>query len=206
MASRLGQLIGNKNAFFDVATDPSCTYLAALNYTGAVLIWKEAHQQFILRHSFTGHSDHVTGIDWNHNGHFLVSTSKDQSTRIMAKNHSTNTFHEISRAQIHGYDINAVCALRVKDDVIDVIACGADEKVIRLLEPPACFANYLNTFTKANLHLFFNSPAEENLYKMSKPQDPVLLYTPYSEGGTQVLGLMTKMQKIEREKITSYYD
>jgi elongator complex protein 2 len=27
-----------------------------------------------------------------------------------------------------------------------------------------------------------------------------------TEGGTQVLGLMTKVQKVEREKITTYYE
>ena len=32
------------------------------------------------------------------------------------------------------------------------------------------------------------------------------MYEAYAEGGTQVLGLMTKMQRVEREKITSYYD
>lgn len=41
---------------------------------------------------------------------------------------------------------------------------------------------------------------------VSKPQDKVLRYEAYSEGGTQVLGLMTKNQRVEREKITSYYE
>ena len=38
--SRLGQFVGNKNAFFDVITDPKSSLLAAINYTGAALIWK----------------------------------------------------------------------------------------------------------------------------------------------------------------------
>ena len=33
---------------------------------------------------------------------------------------------KISRAQIHGYDINAVSVVKVKENTIDVIACGAD--------------------------------------------------------------------------------
>lgn len=41
---------------------------------------------------------------------------------------------------------------------------------------------------------------------MSKAGDKILLYEAYSEGGTQVLGLMTKAQRVEREKITSYYE
>lgn len=38
--SRLGQFVGNRNAFFDVVTDSDSSYLAAVNYTGAPLLWK----------------------------------------------------------------------------------------------------------------------------------------------------------------------
>jgi elongator complex protein 2 len=136
----------------------------------------------------------------------LVSASKDQTTRAIARNAQSGRYHEVSRAQIHGYDINAVTVLKVKDNILDVIACGADEKVIRILEPPACFANYLNSFTHANLHLYFPSAEEEKKYTISKPGDEILLYEAYSEGGTQVLGLMTKAHRVEREKVTSYYE
>lgn len=89
-----------------------------------------------------------------------MSVSKDQTTRVLAQHHDTKKYHEISRAQIHGYDINSVALIKVKDNVFDLIACGADEKVIRIVEPPACFANFFNSFTKKNLHLYFNSPEE----------------------------------------------
>lgn len=85
--------------------------------------------------------------------------------------------------------------LKVNDGIIDLIACGADEKVIRIVEPPACFANYLNYSTKANLHLFFPSEQEEKKYTISKPGE-TLEYETYAEGGTQVLGLMTKVQRV----------
>lgn len=74
-----------------------------------------------------------------------------------------------------------------------------------MVEPSACFANYLNSFTQANLHLFFNSKEEEEKYLISKPEDKILQYETFTEGGTQVLGLMTKMQRVEREVISSYY-
>ena len=91
---------------------------------------------------------------------FLVTVSKDQTTRIIARNEQTRTYHEISRAQIHGYDINSVALIRPKEDVIDLIASGADEKMIRVLEPPATVANLLNYFTEANIHLYFENPSE----------------------------------------------
>lgn len=169
-------------------------------------MWRWLEGKWVLRQSFNGHSSEAKSIEWNHSGDFLVSVSKDQTTRVIANNLQDNKFHEISRAQIHGYDINAVTVLKVKQNTLDLIVCGADEKVIRVLEPPACFANYLNSFTKANLHLFFPTEAQEAQYRISKPEDPVLLYETYAEGGTQVLGLMTKMQRVEREKITNYFE
>jgi elongator complex protein 2 len=206
VTSRLGQFLGNKNAYFDCITDPLSTRLVALNFTGAVLIWEWRGDKFVLRPSFSGHCGEVSSLEWNHSGDFLVSASKDQTTRVFARNSKSSSFNEISRAQIHGYDINAVTTIKVKDSTLDVIVCGADEKVVRIIEPPACFANYLNTFTHANLHLFFNSPQEEAKYLVSSPTDKVLLYEAYSEGGSQVLGLMTKAQLVEREKITSYFE
>ncbi len=32
------------------------------------------------------------------------------------------------------------------------------------------------------------------------------MYEAYSEGGLQVLGLMTKVQRVEREKVVSYFE
>ena len=129
----MGQFLGNKNAYFDVLADPSHRYLAALNYTGGLLMWEWKEQKFSLIECFNGHSNAVKGLEWNHSGDFLVSASKDQTTRVIALNAETKTYHEISRAQIHGYDINAVTVVKVKDSVIDLIACGADEKVVRVL-------------------------------------------------------------------------
>ena len=55
-----------------------------------------------------------------------MSVSKDQTTRIIAKNIEKDQFFEISRAQIHGYDINSVTTVPMKDKSIDLLVCGAD--------------------------------------------------------------------------------
>ena len=91
--------------------------------------------------------------------------------------------------------------VKVKENTIDVIVCGADEKVVRVIEPPACFANYLNTFNEHSLHLYFHSEEEEEKYvrfKENRDKGQPLLYEAYSEGGVQVLGLMTKMERVEK--------
>ena len=38
--TRLGQFLGNKNAYFDVKGHSGSQLLIALNYTGAVLVWE----------------------------------------------------------------------------------------------------------------------------------------------------------------------
>lgn len=140
-------------------SDPTNTYLVAVNYIGSAMVWtyNEETKKFALRPSFNGHFNEVRDIDWNYSGDFIASVSMDQTTRIIGYNQETAHYHEISRAQVHGYDINAVATIKVGDGLIDLIACGADEKVIRIVEPPASFANFLNSATRANLHLYFPS-------------------------------------------------
>jgi elongator complex protein 2 len=82
--SRMGQFIGNKNAYFDVLADPAHQYLAALNYTGALLMWQWQNKKFSLIDCFNGHSNLVKGLEWNYSGSYLVSASKDQTTRVIA--------------------------------------------------------------------------------------------------------------------------
>ena len=90
--TRLGQFIGNKNAYFDVLCDPKQTCLFALNYTGAVLSWHWNGEKFDLQPCFTGHANYATGIEWNHTGDFLVTVSKDQTTRVITRNKATGKF------------------------------------------------------------------------------------------------------------------
>lgn len=37
--TRMGQLLGNKNAYFNIVADPDYKYLVAVNYIGSALIW-----------------------------------------------------------------------------------------------------------------------------------------------------------------------
>merc|ERR1711957_726702 len=120
----------------------------------------------------------VTDLSWNSDGNFLVSCSKDQTTRCYSdvkfeKEHNPNQqngYYETSRAQIHGYDINTVGCRKTtfqKDDLrkpCDVIICGADEKILRALEPPAEFINIINSMSQQSYHLYFPDEKEEKEY------------------------------------------
>lgn len=55
--TRLGQLLGNKNAYFEVIADPAFEHLVALNYTGALLIWRWSEGKWTIRESCNGHAN-----------------------------------------------------------------------------------------------------------------------------------------------------
>ena len=65
-----------------------------------------------------------------------------------------------TKIKIHGYDINSIkfYPVHLKDkDICDTLICGADEKVVRLFEPPATFVNAVNLMSNKKLHLYFEN-------------------------------------------------
>lgn len=40
VGSRMGQFLGNKNAYFNVVVDHNSKYLVAVNYIGSAMIWE----------------------------------------------------------------------------------------------------------------------------------------------------------------------
>lgn len=94
-----------------------------------------------------GHFDLVEDICWEPDSQFLLSTSKDQTTRFHSywENDSTGrvTWHELGRPQIHGYDLQCVALLeRFK------FVSGADEKLLRVFESPKIFLQNLHRLNK----------------------------------------------------------
>ena len=67
--------------------------------------------------SVKGHFSEVTDISWDPNQQLaLVSCSADQTTRILTlcsagSASSKRSYFEISRPQVHGYDINCIACL-----------------------------------------------------------------------------------------------
>jgi elongator complex protein 2 len=142
----------------------------------------------------------------------IVSSSLDQTSRIYSSWAnplcSGPTWHEISRAQVHGHDINSIKFLSIQSrlgpdsprTVCDLLVCGADEKILRVLEPPAHFVNIANKFTGARLRLYFPTAEEEEAYLEDRE---TVLYKTKTDGGYNVLGLLVKAAKLE--KVTYYY-
>ncbi|EFQ27915.1 WD domain-containing protein [Colletotrichum graminicola] len=90
----------------------------------------------------TGHTKTVTGIAWSRDGDYLMSTSSDQTTRLHArwKRGAARSWHEMSRPQIHGYDLNCIDTLGASQFV-----SGADEKLMRVFSEPRAVAQMLQT-------------------------------------------------------------
>jgi len=58
---------------------------------------------------------------------------------------------------------------------------------------------------KTDLHLYFESAVEEQKY-LVKNESGVTEYLTQTEGGLQVLGLMVKATKVDKEKYTNYHE
>lgn len=218
---RLGQIGGNKNAFYYALFNKDSTQVLAYTFNGCFYLWKrgEDFRNWDQLPTVSGHFSRVTDICWNSQGNFLVSTSKDQTTRVYSQvkfqpqtNGSPSLlaqrdgFYELSRAQIHGYDINCIGCRKVQmpdDDreFCDVVICGADEKILRALEPPSEFINIINTMSNTKYHLYFPDKNVEKNYldlQYMKENDTVR-YKGGFGGQKQVLGLMTKAIKEDRQ-------
>lgn len=99
----------------------------------------------------TGHTKPVRAVSWTENGAFLLSVSADRTARLHAEwiRSEASSWHEFSRPQIHGYDLNCVEAIGSNSFV-----SGADEKLLRVFEEPDDLA--------ANLQRFCQVPTPKN--------------------------------------------
>ena len=117
--------------------------MVCLGRTGSWRRWdySEANERWEPAIAVTGHTKAITGISWSRNGAYLLSTSSDQTTRLHAAwtAGGQNTWHEMSRPQIHGYDLNCIDSLRDTEFV-----SGADEKLMRVFREPRAVARLLN--------------------------------------------------------------
>ncbi|KAI0193924.1 WD40-repeat-containing domain protein [Xylaria flabelliformis] len=134
---------GSTGGFWTGLWSPDGTSVTCLGRTGSwrVLDYKKEEDQWTPRVGISGHTRAVTGIAWAKNGEYLLSTSSDQTTRLHGswKQNNNNTWHEMARPQIHGYDLNCIDSLGSSQFV-----SGADEKLMRVFDEPKAVAKLLN--------------------------------------------------------------
>lgn len=134
---------GSTGGFWTGLWSPDGTSVACLGRTGSWRRWQYVAAEDAWRPcvAITGHTKAVTGISWSRNGEYLLSTSSDQTTRLHTRwkrSGENDTWHEMSRPQIHGYDLNCIDALGESQFV-----SGADEKLMRVFSEPKAVASML---------------------------------------------------------------
>jgi elongator complex protein 2 len=140
---------GSVGGFWNGLWSPDGNSIVSLGRTGSWRLWKNIEaNQWIPDVGCGGHVRSVTGIAWSRNGGYLLSTSSDQTTRLHAQwIQSEGSWHEFTRPQIHGYDLNCV-------DVIsnEQFISGADEKPLRVFQQPSAVADILEKFCGIHKH------------------------------------------------------
>ncbi|KAK4152621.1 WD40-repeat-containing domain protein [Chaetomidium leptoderma] len=155
--ARLGEISREKGAttatgsiggFWTGLWSPSGTTVITLGRTGSWRRWDFDAAEDMWKQNFaiSGHTRAVTGISWSRDGVYVLSTSSDQTTRLHAQWAAADTtnlsWHEMSRPQIHGYDLNCISTLGPSSFV-----SGADEKLMRVFTEPKAVARMLSRLT-----------------------------------------------------------
>ncbi|XP_075900199.1 elongator complex protein 2 isoform X2 [Nelusetta ayraudi] len=144
---RVGEVGGNTLGFYGCQMSPDGSMVLAHAFHGALHLWsREQDQQSEWRPAvvISGHFNAVQDLSWDPEGEFVVSVGSDQTTRLFTPWRKAGaaqpTWHEISRPQIHGYDMQCL-ALVGRFQFVS----GADEKVLRVFQAPRNFVeNFAN--------------------------------------------------------------
>ncbi|RDA83314.1 hypothetical protein CP532_6554 [Ophiocordyceps camponoti-leonardi (nom. inval.)] len=134
---------GSTGGFWTGLWSPDGLSVACMGRTGSWRRWRYEPADDAWRPcvAVSGHTRAVRGISWSRDGGgYLLSTSADQTTRLHARWKATGSWHEMSRPQIHGYDLNCIDSLGRSRFV-----SGADEKLMRVLVMPKTVAALLET-------------------------------------------------------------
>ncbi|KAG5950559.1 hypothetical protein E4U53_004859 [Claviceps sorghi] len=154
---------GSTGGFWTGLWSPDGNSVACLGRTGSWRRWQrdsgaDAWEPCV---AITGHTKAVTGVTWSKSGDYLLSTSLDQTSRLHTQWTATDaagTWHEMSRPQIHGYDLNCIDTL---DDTQFV--SGADEKLMRVFSKPKAVAVLLNRLAGHDCEDVHNMPHAANM-------------------------------------------
>ncbi|XP_031709814.1 elongator complex protein 2 isoform X1 [Anarrhichthys ocellatus] len=144
---RVGEVGGNTLGFYGCQMSPDGSMIVAHAFHGALHLWcKEKDKEGRWRPGvvISGHFNAVQDLSWDPDGEFILSVGSDQTTRLFTpwRNQDAKkvTWHEISRPQIHGYDMQCLAMVGRFQFV-----SGADEKVLRVFQAPRNFVeNFAN--------------------------------------------------------------
>ncbi|KAL3921517.1 MAG: hypothetical protein SGILL_002708, partial [Bacillariaceae sp.] len=114
----------------------------------------------------TGHFAEVTDLCWEaHRGEYLITVGNDQTCRLWAPMETRNDLWiEVSRPQVHGYNLSAVTSLSTEDHR-HLLISGADEKELRAFDGTLSFMRTLEMVTgTSNEAVQASDPRVERAY------------------------------------------
>lgn len=134
---------GSAGGIWNCLWSPDGNSVAALTKSGAWRVWRydASTDRWNPSMGISGHTKDVMSVSWARDGGYLLSTSLDQTTRLWAQwtnEGEKGGWHEFSRPQIHGYDINCVASVGT-----DRFVSGAEEKLLRVFDEPKAVAETL---------------------------------------------------------------
>ncbi|KAK3679985.1 Elongator subunit elp2 [Recurvomyces mirabilis] len=137
---------GSTGGFWIGLWQPDVESVVSLGRTGSWRRWlyDRAVDSWRQQVGISGHTQEVQGVAWSRDGSYLLTTSSDQTTRLLAewKRDGHVSWHEFARPQIHGYDLNCISSLGVNQFI-----SGADEKLLRVFDKPRAIDHLLTTLS-----------------------------------------------------------
>uniref|UniRef100_A0A182QQW7 Elongator complex protein 2 n=1 Tax=Anopheles farauti TaxID=69004 RepID=A0A182QQW7_9DIPT len=138
---RVGEVGGSSLGFYGGKFAPNGRSIIGHGFQGSFHLWREDETRMGLWQPGTilgGHFGGVRDLAWDpEEGMYVMSLSADQTTRIHAPwttGEGKETWHEIGRPQVHGYDMQCLTLLsRYR------LASSAEEKIIRIFQAPSNF-------------------------------------------------------------------
>lgn len=147
---RVGDVGGNSLGFYGAKFSSDGKSIVGHGFQASLHLWHQNKTNERLWEPGVingGHYKEVRDIGWEPNGEFLFSASVDQTTRIHAKwnrGNDNQTYHEIARPQVHGYDMQCFAVLsRFK------FASAAEEKIVRTFQAPGNFVENFRNLVNA---------------------------------------------------------
>lgn len=140
---RVGEVGGNSLGFYGGKFGPDGKSVLGHGFQGSFHIWQQdASGAWCPGIVSGGHYSEVRDLCWDPKGGFLLTVSADQTTRSHGQwkreGAMEETWHEIARPQVHGYDMQTICTLsRYR------FASGAEEKIVRTFQVSGIFCTLL---------------------------------------------------------------
>ncbi|RWS24438.1 elongator complex protein 2-like protein, partial [Leptotrombidium deliense] len=142
---RVGEVGGNSLGFLGSSSSNDGSVIVGHSFNGALHLWtyEESSDSWKPGVIVGGHFGEVKDIVWEPFGRYLLSCSFDETSRLHSFWSENNSWHEINRPQIHGYEINCISMINPY-----MFVSGADEKVLRVFRATKCFVKSIEHISK----------------------------------------------------------